>query len=596
MDRQGPIYTEKSRCQDCYKCVRNCPVKAIVIKEGAASVQPDLCILCGTCVQVCPRNAKTVRFDIPAAQKLLENKEKVYAALAPSYVSEFPEIPARALVEGLKQLGFAGVSETALGAEEVSAGVGEVLKEEEGRVLISSSCPVVVEYVKRYLPDYGDWVADMLSPVLAQCRLLRKEFGEGIGIVFIGPCIAKKREADSFPDLLDTAITFNELRLWLGLKGVSLDKLAVESAAGREAAPVDFVPRRAREGALYPVDGGMTAGIKANCPVHDISFMNFSGIENIREALLGLDLKAVKTNLFLEFLACDGGCVNGPGCTTLGATVNKRLNVLTTADVPEVITPRKPAVDIAMVRDCGGPPPKAAFTPEEIRGALESVGKYTAQDELDCSGCGYDSCRDFAAALLMEKAEPTMCVSYTRQIAQREANRLLAAMPSAAAIVGADLKVVDCNRRFAAFLGEEMEDLFEEGISLKGVQLEKFLPFAELFRQVLKTDKEITDQDERLGEAVLNVTIFPVESGKVVGCIFQDITEPVVQKERVINRAREVIRRNLSMTQQIAGLLGENAADSEAILNSIIHTFRTPNNVSSNKPVKDKADIDDKPK
>jgi iron only hydrogenase large subunit-like protein len=573
VERPSPIYTEKSRCQDCYKCVRNCPVKAITIENGSARVEKELCMYCGTCVLVCPQGAKTVRNDLPAVRQLLQDKKRVYAAVAPSYVSEFPDIGPENLITVLLRLGFAGVSETALGAQEVSAEIARRLAEQQDNILISSACPVIVEYVKKYFPDYGSSVADMLSPLLAQCRLLRREYGDDIGIVFIGPCIAKKREADFFPDLLDASLTFHEFRFWLESEGLSLR----EPPAAAEN--LSFVPEKAREGVLYPVDGGMTAGIKANCSVSDLSCMVFSGITNIPNVLSGLLSARFASTLFLELLACSGGCINGPGGRSRGETVRKRITVLSRADLSAgedtAAKLRPPAVDITASR--GHPAvEQEEFSPAEIREALESVGKYSPADELDCSGCGYASCRDFAAALVSGKAERTMCVSYTRRIAQKESNKLLAAMPSAAVILDANLKILDCNRRFAAFLGDEIEHIFNEGISLEGVKIEKYLPFADLFKQVLKTNEEISNYDVKLKHYVLSCTIFPVETHAVVGAILQDVTEPVVRKEQVIGRARQVIRKNLATAQQIASLLGENAADSEAILDSIIKTFTTP--------------------
>lgn len=568
MNPQTPVYTEKSRCQDCYKCVRNCPVKAITIEKGSARVEEELCIYCGTCVLVCPQGAKTVRYDVPKVQEMLKAGTAVYAALAPSYVSEFPDNTAAEIIAACRALGFAGVSETALGAQQVSLGIARHLQETRGEILLSSACPVIVEYVKKYVPEQGDNIAEMLSPAMAQAALLKGTYGNDSAVIFIGPCIAKKREADQFPELLAGAITFREFRFWLEQEGIDL--------SGQEGGEEDrFIPEKAREGVLYAVDGGMTAGIKRDCSVFDASCMSFSGIDHVSDALAGLTSPGKDRNLFLELLACRGGCINGPGASTQTGTVRKRLAVLSRAEIPEKVPSGNASVKLPVQRNFDAIS-QQVFTPEEIKGALESVGKYSPADELDCSGCGYDSCRDFAAALLSAKAERTMCVSYMRRIAEKESNKLLAAMPNAAVILDADLHIIDCNRRFAALLGTEIEEIFAEGISLEGVRLEKYLPFTDLFGKVLAANEGISDYDITLGEAVLNITIFPIEAHTVVGGIIQDVTEPAVQKDRVIARAREVIRKNLSTAQQIASLLGENAADSETILNSIIKTFKTP--------------------
>jgi iron only hydrogenase large subunit-like protein len=568
MDILNPIYTERSRCQDCYKCVRNCPVKAITIEEGNAKVEPDLCILCGNCVKICPRGAKKVRDDISRAEALVNQERMVIASLAPSFISEFPCLSEHTLITALKDLGFSEVSETALGAEEVSRNVAELLTKERDQVLISSTCPSVVELIKKYIPEHGAAVLNMLSPVLAQCKILRERYGQGIGIVFVGPCIAKKREADQFPDLLDVALTFREFRSWLEKKDINLEELQKESNGSE-----NFVPYKAREGALYPLDGGMMATIKSHCPVDDVSLMNFSGIKNITDALHGLEKPAPNTNLFLELLACEGGCINGPGCSSRQGTVKKRLDVLLYVDVPEDGGTKKPVMNISAQR-MFSPVEASRFSPTRLLEALQSVGKYTLQDEINCSGCGYDTCRDFAAALLSGRAEKTMCVSYMRSLAQKKANSILSAMPSAALIIDAGLKILECNRKFASLLGEELQEVFDSGAGLEGAELEKLVPFSSLFSRVLKEGQAIVDRDFKIGDSVLNITVFPIEPQLVVGGIIQDITEPAVQKEKIISRAEEVIRKNLSTAQQIASLLGENAADSESILNSIIKTFK----------------------
>jgi NAD-dependent dihydropyrimidine dehydrogenase PreA subunit len=140
----NPIYTEKRECQDCYKCVRSCPVKAIKVEGGYASIVPELCILCGHCVEVCPNGAKKVRDDLPRAKQLLAMKQQVLVSLAPSFVTEFPEVRPGQMIRALRQLGFFGVSETALGAQQVSAQAAAMLKANPNRVLASSACPAVV--------------------------------------------------------------------------------------------------------------------------------------------------------------------------------------------------------------------------------------------------------------------------------------------------------------------------------------------------------------------------------------------------------------------------------------------------------------------
>lgn len=256
MNNLNPIYTEKTQCQDCYKCVRECPVKAIKIQFGAAAVIPEMCILCGHCVDVCPAEAKKVRDELEKVESLISSGKKIYASLAPSFVSEFSSFQPGQVIAALKSLGFFAVSETALGAQQVSAHVAQQLTLQNGKIFISSACPVVVDLITRYIPHFTSSITALLSPMLSHCKLLRKKYGNDIGIVFIGPCIAKKREADGHPNLIDATITFTDLRKWLEKKNIDISSF--------NPTETDiFVPYKAEEGALYPVDGGDVSYFKS---------------------------------------------------------------------------------------------------------------------------------------------------------------------------------------------------------------------------------------------------------------------------------------------------------------------------------------------
>ena len=566
MNYLNPIYTEKRECQDCYKCVRNCPVKAIKVEAGCATVISELCIVCGQCVAVCPNGAKRVRDDLPRTRQLLATKKQVLVSLAPSYVSEFPDVRPGQIIRALKKLGFFGVSETALGAQQVSARAAALLRENPNRVLASSACPTIVGYLQKHHENGAALLTGLLSPLLTHGKMLRQAFGPEIGVVFIGPCIAKKLEADGRPDLLDVALTFEDLRRWLELEKIDLPDVK-ETPADR------FIPERAAEGAWYPVDGGMIAGMKSACAMNDCSLMAFSGLGAIRKALEGLGEMKPDNGLFLELLACEGGCVNGPKAARRAATIVKRRRVLQSVPPPDRPWPRRPVVenqaDFRVAR-----PPVIHYSEAEIREALRAVGKLSSDDELNCGGCGYESCRDFAVALIGGKAERAMCVTYMRKLAHKKANALLQKMPSAVVIVNETLRIIEFN---AAFVSLFARDRAGNGAAvLEGVALSEVMPFAALFHNVLKTGEDILDRDLRFQNTILHATIFNIEKHCLVGGIIQDITRPAVRKEQVIRKAREVIQKQLATTQQIAYLLGENAAESEIALNSIIDSFSPP--------------------
>jgi len=563
----NPIFTEKRECQDCYKCVRHCPVKAIKVEGGYASVVPELCILCGHCVEVCPNSAKRVRDDLPQARQLFTLKPRVVVSLAPSYVSEFPEVTPGQLIRVFKRLGFFGVSETALGAQQVSAQAAAALAEGSGRVLYSSACPTVVSYLQKHRPADSQFLTGLLSPLLTHCKMLRQAFGPDIGIVFIGPCIAKKLEAAQHPELLDVALTFNDLRRWLAQEKIAPETLMPETGD-------TFIPENSAEGAWYPVDGGMIAGMKSLCGVNDCSFMAFSGINAIQKAIEGLGSQPADGSLFLELLACEGGCVNGPRAAKRHGTAAKRRRVLRSVQALVPALPRQSSLDIQSVFAVAAQP-LLKFPEAQVREALRGVGKLTRDDELDCGGCGYNSCREFAGALIQQKAERAMCVTYMRKLALKKANALIQKMPSAVVIINDAMRIIEYNAAFATMFACNVAPAGSPpaATSLEGVMLSEVMPFANLFHAVLKNGEDILDRDLRYQKTILHAGIFTIEKHCVVGGILQDITEPAVRKAEVIRKAQEVIARSLHTTQTIACLLGESAAETEITLNSIIESF-----------------------
>ena len=564
MNSQQPIYTEKAKCHDCYKCVRGCPVKAIQVTNDCAAVMPDRCVYCGACVKICPAGAKKLRNDLSSIKLLLRRKERVIVSLAPSFASEFPGLEPEKLIHALKALGFWAVSETALGAQEVSRACAIELENGEPRAYLSTACPTIVELIRRYHPEFIPNLTQVMSPVLAHCKMLRREFGDDIGIVLISPCISKKLEADANPGLLNVALTFNGLRKWLDERGIDP---ALETPDESDV----FVPEASRGGALYPVDGGMIRGVSVYPNAKDVKFLSFSGIHYTRDAINGLRDKELKHKLFIELLACDGGCINGPKSRSYGTGL-KWLNVIDYAKEPG-LSDASANLDFSLSTS-PNPVPVQIHDPAEIARALRRVGKLTADDEVNCGGCGYNTCRNLAEALLDGRAEPNMCVSYMRKLATNKANALIRSMPAGVALVDENLSIIECNRRFAEIIGKETLEIFEFSPGMNGADMRKVAP--ELCDSIARGfENEIHNlrKDIRAGNRIIRIIIFTVEPERIVGCTLQDITEPAVQREMIIQKAQEVIHKNVTTVQQIAFLLGENAAETEIMLESLTSSF-----------------------
>lgn len=565
MNHSYPVFTLEAECQDCYKCVRHCPVKAIRVRDGHAAVIPEMCIACGRCVEVCPVKAKQVRNDTAFVRQMLGEEKPVYVSLAPSWISEFPEMQPSQMIRALKKLGFAGVSETALGAQLVSFSLAEELNAGKGDLLLSSACPAAVDYVCKYLPHLAEKITKVSSPLLSHCRLLRDRFGEEIRIVFAGPCIAKKNEADRHPELLNAALTYPELRQMFREAGISPEQFSADPGES-------FLPEAAEEGARYPIEGGMNDTIQFQLTNRRIQFATLAGCRSFKLALSGLEGVTPGNVVFVEMLACSGGCVHGPCAEHKSPGLHERLRVLCRTTFPDHPRDRETAGSIREQYSAGAIVNAQPSSPE-LTEALRSIGKTTPEDELNCDGCGYDTCRNFAQAMLAGRAEPSMCVSYLKKQAQKKANALLRSISSGVVICDRKLQIIECNRNFARLFGEDTEIAFEASPGLAGADLRRIVPFSNLFESALETGKEIRRDSMKVGKKLFNVNIFLIELGETVGAAIFDVTNTEFRREQIAARAREVIDKNLASVQEIASRLGEQIADTELLLRSIADDY-----------------------
>lgn len=595
-----PIYTELTECRDCYKCVRACPVKSIQVKDARAVVVRDRCISCGRCVDTCPAHAKKIRDDIAVAQHLIRTRKRVIVSLAPSYASEFSEAPDAVLV-ALRNLGFSDISETAIGASLVSAAVDRHIKEHGSCSWISTACPSVVELVYRYHPELIPNLSPVPSPLQCHSAYLRYLYGNDIGIVFIGPCIAKKVEADNSPGFPDVALTFRELRNWFTAEGVDLADM--QSGQLTDEALGCMVPALAGESTLYPIEGGMVASFGIGKNVFQDQAISVSGVEYVMETLTDLQNTAIiEQTPFLELLNCEGGCINGPAKSNFrSSAVSKasaarftRLRLeekqpVFTAPADYVQQMLEEGYGLLDVTEPGTFIPlheirkgDGSITETAIAQALIDLGKTSLGDELNCGGCGYNSCRDMAIAYLEGMAEPEMCVTKMRKLAQSKIDVLLRTLPMGVVIVDRDLAIADCNSAFLSLFADLDGELGKAAMDrVVGLPLKRFVPFHGEFAQQFDNPGYPCQYRLHYKGKFLKVTFFTIENHRLVGAMFQDITTPTIRRETVVKKADAVIQKSLETVQQIASLLGENAAETEIMLNSLIDAFQVPNGSSS---------------
>lgn len=402
------VRSVSERCRVCYTCVRECPAKAIRIVHGQAAVIPERCIGCGNCVRVCSQGAKEVRSSVAQADELLQGSAPVAAILAPSFPAAFAEYDYRVVVGMMRRLGFARVCETAFGADYVALEYRRLLEAHPAQSYIASTCPAVVSFIEYYHPSLVPRLIPVVSPMVAAARMLKKS-RPGMRVVFIGPCVAKKAEAEDGPvsDAVDAVLTFTEIRAMLQARCV----------APQDVTPSEFDPPYAGKGRLFALTRGLleTAGIREELVNNDI--VASDGRENFVEAINEFESGSLNVRL-LEVLCCQG-CIMGAGMAKPQLPLFKR-RALVSAYVKERLAAPGPGgaeSDAAPVSLQRRFEPRERSMPQpaenEVNEILAKMGKHCAEDELNCGACGYATCRLHAVAIHDNLAEEEMCLPAT---------------------------------------------------------------------------------------------------------------------------------------------------------------------------------------
>ena len=267
---------KKSNCKNCYKCIRHCPVKSIRFSGNQAHIIGNECILCGQCFVVCPQNAKEIVDETEKVKVLLASGDKVVATLAPSFAANYEGVGIDSMREALKKLGFYDVEETAIGATIVKKEYERMIDEDERDIIISSCCHSINLLIQKYFPHLIGYLADVLSPMQAHCLDIKKRI-DGAKCVFIGPCVAKKDEAEHYGDITDAVLTFEELTKWLNEENIEL-KREIDSNE----------KSRAR---FFPTTGGI---LKTMDKKEDkYTYMAIDGVENCIAALHDIEAETI---------------------------------------------------------------------------------------------------------------------------------------------------------------------------------------------------------------------------------------------------------------------------------------------------------------
>ena len=558
------IYTITANCQDCYRCVRECPVKAIRISGGQARIEDNLCIKCGTCVRECPQHAKTVRSDLDEARLLFTENRVVAASVAPSFAAMFTGTLVSRLPSALRRLGFQFVGETAEGAKYVAE--KSFMPPQTGS--ICTACPAVVNYVEKYQPDYTDALIPVVSPMVAHSRMI-KEKHPGCAVIFIGPCAAKKQEIQKPGNagIVDVVLTFTELLEWFSSENIQLEDC---SESGFDQI------YEIGDARLFPIQGGMlkTAGIVSDGTQADV--LHISGAEDVIGLFSGHpDLEGK----LIEPLFCSGGCIGGP---CFGSDESP-------ADGKNLFARRESIIRYAaQSKKKGGIAPlpliirhNTEFIPDkqkqvkvsenQINKILEQTGKINPVHQLNCGACGYKSCLENAIAVARGMAEPEMCIPYMRRLAQQRTDQIIETTPNGIVILDSELYMIKMNPAF--------QKIFMCNNGILGRRI-SYLVNAEGFERLQSGSVDKYESVQTKYGIKYHEILYSLREEKQYVGIYSDISKIKFDtgqldtvKAQTLMHAREFLDHQVRFAQEMAHYLGKSTAQSEEIAKRLISLY-----------------------
>lgn len=569
------VFTDRARCRDCYRCLRACPVKAIQMHEGQAAVVAERCISCGTCIRECPQKAKAFRKDVDLAARFIREGHTVAASIAPSFAAVWDDWQRKCLPSALRKLGFAYVGETAIGAYDVAKATASCTRGMT-QPRVCTACPAVVNYVEMYEPDLIESLVPVVSPMIAHARHIKARLGKDAKVVFIGPCVAKKAEADrpEYAGLVDCVLTFPELIEWFAREGIDV--------GSSEESYFTEVP--AGESRFFPLPGGLAKTASLQTDLLTTECEAVSGFADVKETL---DLaREGGRSLLIEPLFCSQGCVHGPGMPGERNAYERRHDLLQYAGSIRII-PGAEKVDesglltryvprVHLLQD-------ECFPEEAIRAVLEKTGKAREEDQLNCGACGYLSCRDKAIAVLRGMAEPEMCMPYMRRLAEQRTDRIIETSPNGIVIVDDRLTIIHMNPAFRKYF------MCSEAICGKHIS---YLMDPAPFEKLVSGDKkivEMTSWHDSYNLICHEILYALPDDHQFVG-IFVNIA-PLMSnqkkleelREQTCAQAKELLEHQINMAQKMAQFLGESTARGEELVKNLLK-FASDNPGANREP------------
>ena len=550
---QKCLTLKKSNCKNCYKCIRHCPVKSIRFSGNQAHIINNECILCGHCFVVCPQDAKQIVDETEKVKVMLQSGEPVVVSLAPSFIANYPGVGIASMRRALRKLGFYDVEETAIGATIVKTEYERMLREDNRDVIISSCCHSVNLLIQKYFPGALPYLADVLSPMLAHCQDIKRRMPQA-KTVFIGPCVAKKDEADHYAGLTDAVLTFEELTNWLKREQIELEP------------ELDIEPEsRAR---FFPVTGGVLKTMKKD--EEHYTYLAIDGVENCIEALKDIESGKIH-HCFIEMNACAGGCISGPVMEKYHKNpVKDYVAVAQYAGTKDFDIPQP---DFMHLRKSFSPIDMEMQMPSEteIQGILRKMGKFKPSQELNCGSCGYNTCREKAIAIYQGKAEASMCLPYLKDKAESFSDSIVRNTPNGLIVLNEDLEVQQINAAARKIMN------IRAASDVLGEQVVRILD-PMIFMNAMETRLGIIEKREYLAEykRYVDQTVIHDKESRLLICIMRDVTSEEREREKKENISRQtievadkVVDKQMRIVQEIASLLGETAAETKIALSKL---------------------------
>lgn len=571
-----PIIEFKSTmCKHCYKCVRNCDVKAIMVRDGKAIIMPNRCILCGECLQICPQSATVSLSDMDRIKGYIKEGIPTVISLSSSYLALLDfETPGQ-VNAAFKKLGFTCVRDSSEGAAVATAEYLKLLKEGKMENIISSACPSINELIEIHYPQLIPYLAPVATPAMIHARMLKKEMGDGIKVVFAGPCIAKKREARqaSSKGGLDAVLTFEEIKRWMEEEHIVI----------RECEDIPFEGPDAKVNQMCCITGGLISAITATeeqsaSGKESGKYRKFyvGGVNDCIDVCKSMLNREVK-NCFIEMYACSGGCINGPVGGQEVSRFKAKLKVEGTVkrEKPDLEIFRRMGEGVETRKEFKDRSRKDRIpSEEEIREILKKTGKTKPEDELNCGACGYPTCREKAIAIYQRKAELDMCIPYMHERAESLANLVMETSPNMMLVISEDMKILECSTATEKYFDRPKTEIL-------GRKLDKFVNTDDI-REVFATHKSIHSKKvtypEHNRSTLQNIAY--IAKGNLVIATFIDITREEEQaraeyqkKLETIDLAQKVIYKQMMVAQEIAGLLGETTAETKTTLTKLCRSL-----------------------